>query len=78
MNELPRTPKPVERVAAGPIAGLQPGSKHPKTGLLTTNTGASVEARRFRFLVRPRKTGQCPRRCGWPFELHWGQTGSLN
>lgn len=78
MNELPRTPKPVERVAAGPSGGLQPGSKHPKTGLLTPNTGASVEARGFRSLVRLRKTVQCPRRCGWAFELHWGQIGSLN
>jgi hypothetical protein len=78
MNELPRTPKPVERVAAGSIGGLQPGSKHPKTGLLTPNTGASVGAHRFRFLVRPRKTGQCPRRWGWAFDLHWGQIWSLN
>jgi hypothetical protein len=28
--------------------------------------------------VGPRKTGQRPRREGWPFELHWGQMGSLN
>jgi hypothetical protein len=32
MSELPRTPKPVDRVAAKPIGGLQPGSKHPKNG----------------------------------------------
>src|SRR5215210_3205661 len=60
MYEFPRTLKPVERVAAGPSGCLQPGSKDPLSGLMTHNTGSSVGAHRFRFLMSPRKTAQCP------------------
>jgi hypothetical protein len=37
--ELRRTPEPVEKAAAGPIGGLEPGQKHPKNGALVPNLG---------------------------------------
>src|SRR5215210_6808396 len=77
MNEFPRTLKPVERVAAGPSGCVQPGSKDPLSGLMTPNTGSSVGAHRFRFLVRPRKTQNAPA-VALAFRAALGQIGSLD
>jgi hypothetical protein len=46
-SDLPRTLERVEKVAAGPICGLTPGSKRPKTAFSAPKWASEVDVKEF-------------------------------